>query len=416
MSPGDQPEPTPSLLARLAELCRAEERHLYCVGGCVRDRILGLRAKDLDVAGDGAMALAREFASLTHSHFVPLDPEFGCARVIRRDRTEQIDFSELRGPDLGTDLALRDFTINAVACDVTDWLADRPTWIDPLGGLADLAAQRLRVCGPSSLADDPLRVLRAHRFAAALALRIDPETERQLQAVTPRLTEAAAERILAEWMALLSGAGCVAELSRMRRLGVLDALLPELPPAGEGWVATLEPYLAMARRALPDWMAEPEREARLRFAALVGDEPNGPSQDALIERFALSKAQRRAVATFRSPVANDSGPLRPTVASWLLEHRELGIGSWLVSAARGEIAASLLDEVLAVIDREVLPALRSKPWVSGADLKRLGVVPGPVFSEALDAARLGQVGGTAADPAAALAMAREVLVRDGRLD
>jgi len=382
----------------------------------VRDRLLGWPAKDVDVVGEGAVELAREFATRHRAFFVVLDAEHGCARVIRRDRAEQLDFAALRGADLEADLRLRDFTINAVACPVAAWPMSEPAWLDPTGGVSDLFGRRLRVCGPGSLADDPLRVLRAHRFAAGLGLTIEPDTAARMRACAPRLAEAAGERVLVEWLTLLAGQGCLTELPRMRAVGSLAALLPDAPDEAERRLNRLEESFAAARELLPAWLAEPERVGLLRFASLLEPRGDGELEAPLLARFALSRKQQQALRCFRRPVAQRGGPWRVPWARWLLDHGELGIGAWLLAAARDELPTAQLREALRCLADEAWPAWRARPWVTGDDLLRLGAEPGERFGRALAAARIGQVGGTAADRDAALAMAREVLESDGRLD
>lgn len=376
--------------------------------------MLGLAAQDIDVVGDGAVQYAREFADRHRAFFVLLDADNGCARVIRRDRAEQLDFTALRAADLKADLHLRDFTINAIACPVAGWPQPHPIYVDPTGGVADLEAKRLRVCGPTSLTDDPLRVLRAHRFAAALELSIEPATMDQLRACAPRLAEPAGERVIVEWLKLLSGDGCLTELPRMQDVGSLDALLPDRPAQGVAWLHGLEGPLAATRRWFPVWLDE-ERVALLRFAALLGP-TDGALDESLLDRFALSRKQQQALRQFGRPVAQCGGGWRARWATWLLSHGELGPGAWLLAAARGELRLAELEEGLRILAESAWPAWLAAPWVTGEDLKRLGATPGKQLGRALAAARLGQVGGTAADRDEALALAREVLERDGRLD
>lgn len=389
---------------------------MYCVGGCVRDRLLGLTPKDIDVAGAGAVELAREFAARHHAHFVLLHDEHGCARVIRRDRAEQLDFAELREADLEQDLRLRDFTINAVACRVADWFEPSPAWVDPTGGRADLAARRLRACGPDSLPDDPLRVLRAHRFAALHGLTIEADTLAAMTACAPRLVEVAGERVGVEWFALLSHHGCLSELPRMQAVGSLGALFPELPDDAVAQVLALEAPLAPFRTWFGAWLAEPQRLALLRCAALLGPRDDGVLEDGWLARFALSRRQQQALRCFRLTFPQCDGPWRAQWAERLLAHGELIVGAWLLAAARGEQPADLWEPALQVLVESAWPAWQARPWVTGGDLRRLGYQPGEQYGRALAAARLAQVAGDAADAQAALNVAREVMEHDGRLD
>ncbi|MGH2913180.1 MAG: hypothetical protein ACRDJ3_11975, partial [Solirubrobacteraceae bacterium] len=133
----------------------------WLVGGAVRDRSLGRTLADLDVVVDGdpgqaakAVALAAKAAGEKAACFA-LSEEFGAWRVAAREGSWQIDVEALRGGSIEADLALRDFTVNAIAEPVE---GGEP--LDPLGGLVDLSARRLRLAAPGAFEDDPLRVLR----------------------------------------------------------------------------------------------------------------------------------------------------------------------------------------------------------------------------------------------------------------
>ena len=121
----------------------------WLVGGAVRDAILG----GDQIAADGG------------GHPFELSDEFATWRVVAREGGCKVDIAALRAGSIELDLRLRDFTVNAVAVPLA---GGSP--IDPTGGLGDLEAGVLRVCSDRSFADDPLRVLRAARFAARAGL------------------------------------------------------------------------------------------------------------------------------------------------------------------------------------------------------------------------------------------------------
>src|SRR5580704_3085254 len=143
----------------------------WLVGGAVRDHVLGRPVADLDVVLDGdpgeaarAIARAARGAGGGAACFA-LSERFGAWRVVARDSSWQVDVERLRGGSLQDDLTLRDFTVNAVAEPL-----EGGTPLDPLGGLEDLRAGRLRLAGPRAFEDDPLRVLRLVRVAVELEL------------------------------------------------------------------------------------------------------------------------------------------------------------------------------------------------------------------------------------------------------
>jgi putative nucleotidyltransferase with HDIG domain len=215
------------------------------VGGAVRDACLkplrrGPRdsppatqpstrpAVDVDVSvPHGALALARRVADRLRAAYLVLDEERGAARVIAG--AGRLDVTDWRAPTLPEDLAARDFTANALAVPLRALLRDGAAPIvDPTGGLADLAAARLRPAGPNVLADDPLRTLRGVRLEATLGLRLTAAATRAVRLAAPGLTRVSAERQRDELLLLLALPHAGRALRRLDALGVLAVLLPEI--------------------------------------------------------------------------------------------------------------------------------------------------------------------------------------------
>jgi poly(A) polymerase len=205
----------------------------WIVGGSLRDELLGRPVRDVDVAvaGDPARA-ARALAERVRGPVFRLSEAFGAWRVIDHRAERVYDFAPLQGDSIESDLRERDFTINAMAraieLEALGATAGAAPLIDPLGGRADLDSRTLRVLGPEAYASDPLRTLRLARFAAELGFAPDPETERLTQAAAARVTDAAGERVFGELRRLVIADGALAGLGLADRLGVLDAVLPEL--------------------------------------------------------------------------------------------------------------------------------------------------------------------------------------------
>ena len=208
--------------ALIAEALR--ERRAWLVGGAVRDAILGRATDDLDVVVEGDVgAAARALGEAARGPRFELSGEFGAWRVMAPDRTWQVDLSPLRGGSLEADLALRDFTVNAIAEPL-----EGGTRVDPHGGAEDLAARRLRAVGPRSFADDPLRVVRLVRLAAELGLRADAATTELARTSAAGAATVAQERVWAELKRIVAGDGVIASLALMHDIGLTAAILPEL--------------------------------------------------------------------------------------------------------------------------------------------------------------------------------------------
>ncbi len=217
----------PPLVERIRQALPPDQE-IYLVGGSVRDLLLGRLAPDLDFAVPApGIPLARSVANALRGDFLILDEERHTARVIVNDengRRTFLDFAAYRGPNLEADLRGRDFTINAMACDLQG-----EKIIDPLGGGADLRAKRLRACAPTAFQDDPIRILRAVRLAAMLNFQIDPQTRTWMKESAALLERASAERLRDELFKILSGPKPDLALRALALLGTLPYFLPELP-------------------------------------------------------------------------------------------------------------------------------------------------------------------------------------------
>jgi putative nucleotidyltransferase with HDIG domain len=200
---------------------------IYLVGGAVRDALFGRQIHDLDfVVKQDAIKLARRVADAIKADFFPLDVERDTGRVIvtNDDGTHTLmDFAAFRGPDLEADLIGRDFTLNAIAINLSD-----NTVHDPLGGAMDLKDKRLRACSPSAFIDDPVRILRGVRLAANFGFHIMPETRRAMKAAVSLLENVSPERLRDELFRILDGVQRGACLRALDLLGALDWILPEL--------------------------------------------------------------------------------------------------------------------------------------------------------------------------------------------
>jgi putative nucleotidyltransferase with HDIG domain len=142
---------------------------------------------------------------------------------VAADHGWQIDVTALRGETIEADLAERDFTVGAVAVPLAGGAP-----LDPYGGLADLDRRLLRTVSERSFAADPLRLLRAARFAAGLDLEIDPATVSLARAEAAHAAEAAGERQLVELRQLIGGPSPLRGMQLLDELGLTAVVLPEL--------------------------------------------------------------------------------------------------------------------------------------------------------------------------------------------
>ena len=232
--------PSP-LLRRIGALADRTGRRVYVVGGYVRDSILGREDQDIDIVvmGDG-IAFAREFAEDIGAPTVVPFERFGTAAVplsggkvefvgARRERYT----ADSRNPNVtaGTmddDLRRRDFTVNAIAASLNG--DSYGMLLDPFGGRADIAARLLRtpLDPEQTFEDDPLRILRAIRFAAQLGFTVSPETLAAVKKMRERLSVVSQERVTDEFLKILRSPLPSVGLRLLFDTGVLHIVFPEI--------------------------------------------------------------------------------------------------------------------------------------------------------------------------------------------
>lgn len=223
--------PTHPAFVTLLNALAAETDPLYVVGGVVRDALLAKtqRLTDLDVVvAAHANPVARRVADRLGWAYYPLDAERDMARLVfTASKTPLVcDVAAMRGGELNTDLQARDFTVNAMALR---WQHHGSAeLVDPAGGRDDLAARLLRRVTPWSLADDPVRLLRAVRLAVQLDFAIEAETLLQILRIGDTLRLASAERVRDELWKMLASPTPDRALEMLRSYRLLHLLLPEV--------------------------------------------------------------------------------------------------------------------------------------------------------------------------------------------
>jgi tRNA nucleotidyltransferase/poly(A) polymerase len=220
------PFPLPPILDKVTAALPPEQE-LYLVGGAVRDIFLSRVSPDLDFAlPSGGISLARKIANALQADFLALDTERDTGRVIVTNEDGSrtfLDFATYRGDTLEEDLRARDFTINAIACNLRD-----STIIDPMNGVQDVRAKIIRACSPTAFSDDPARILRAVRQAAAFGFSIDRPSREWMKQAASQVSRVSAERLRDEIFKILNGPKPSASIRALEMLGVLHHLMPEL--------------------------------------------------------------------------------------------------------------------------------------------------------------------------------------------
>jgi len=229
-----------ALLDTIGTIADRRSLLVYVVGGYVRDLVLGREVRDMDVVvlGNG-IEFAGMVAGEMKANLVTF-PKFGTAMMTVGEskvefvgaRKESYDRNSRKPAvaqgTLEDDLARRDFTVNAMAVSLNK--ADRGTLIDPHGGQDDLKKKILRtpLDPEQTFDDDPLRIMRAMRFAAQLGFSIDDRILRAAREMKDRLKIVSQERISEEFLKILMSPKPSAGLLPMHQTGVLEVVFPEM--------------------------------------------------------------------------------------------------------------------------------------------------------------------------------------------
>jgi len=229
------------LASSLAAAFKEKGFTLALVGGPVRDALLGRLGNDLDFTTSAPPLETKKILQKWAENVWDTGIEFGTVAGQRGETTVEVTTyrsesynSESRKPDVtyGTsiegDLSRRDFTVNSMALELT---GVKPEFIDPFGGLADLAKKVLRTPGKpeDSFSDDPLRMLRAARFASQLNFEIAPEVLLAMKDMAKRLEIISAERIRDEITKLLMSTQPRTGITILVETGLADIAMPEIP-------------------------------------------------------------------------------------------------------------------------------------------------------------------------------------------
>ena len=212
-------------LESINQLAQQLECPLYLIGGTIRDHLIGRTCTDYDFTSLQAPEIACQWAQKVQRTQIPLDetPGHETYRVVLNPNL-YFDFTTLQGKTIEEDLAQRDFTINAMAVSLTDFIAEKTNLIDPLNGQDDLRNKIIRVVPGRTFEEDPLRLLRAFRFANTLGFGVEPHTLSQIKVHKNKLNEVAQERITYELLILLETPR--SNLNPLDQTGLLEVLFP----------------------------------------------------------------------------------------------------------------------------------------------------------------------------------------------
>ncbi len=216
----------------LQETAVSQDTSLHLVGGALRDWLTGNVPTDLDFTiGSDSVVFVKDLRKrLGRGAVVVLGSlSDNTCRLVLDALVIDVSGFRNKAAAIEDDLACRDFTINALAVAVAELLpgSDEALIIDPLGGVEDLEFRRIRSC-PGAFADDPLRLLRAYRFAAELGYEIESQTVRDIVACSALIEKSAAERISYECDQMMLSPRAYQAMDGLAAAGLLERIAPEL--------------------------------------------------------------------------------------------------------------------------------------------------------------------------------------------
>ncbi|MGK0180318.1 MAG: poly(A) polymerase, partial [Nitrospinales bacterium] len=216
-----------ALLLELLNFSSHRKIKIFVVGGTLRDHILQKNISDIDLTGKNIAELATQFAKSQNFNSVPLDKTPGRATTrIILPNGEHFDCTDLQGNKIEEDLSKRDFTINAMGQELSNFLEGRKELIDPLEGQKDIEKKHIRIASSTSLKSDPLRMLRAFRFAATLKFTIDERTLKEISLNNEGIAMTASERVWQELYKFFNTDNTAKLTSLMKETGLLFSLIP----------------------------------------------------------------------------------------------------------------------------------------------------------------------------------------------
>jgi tRNA nucleotidyltransferase (CCA-adding enzyme) len=368
-------------------------------GGCVRDSLLGVKPKDLDIA----TAASPEVVERSFPRTLAVGKSFGTIVVVESDHNFEVTTFRKDGPyldgrhpahvqfsDIAEDAKRRDFTINALFYDT-----ERAEVLDFVGGVEDLRVGRLRTVGDAvqRFREDHLRILRAARFVAQLGFELDQDTRRAMRELQATLVQVSAERVFNEMKRLLISPYLVSGVKVLQEEKLAATVWPEIIGADLERLHAFIPFIDWENAfAAVMWLAGhlEQVEVRLRAWKAPRESLRRVEQQLTGLRTLLNSASHRSDRAL--VLGSEVFAEVLTLARGSMPGREAVIQGWI-------------DEFLSITGPEGrLP----KPWLTGQDLIANGIVPGERMGELLKALYAEQLQGGLASKEEALAFLRQI--------
>jgi tRNA nucleotidyltransferase (CCA-adding enzyme) len=418
------------LLNVIADEAQAHEMSLYAVGGFVRDLLLGMVNLDIDLVTEGNAITLAQALKARYGGTVKAHPKFGTAKWLLDEQVAQrlgasladwppfIDFVAARREfytepaalptveqgSIKLDLLRRDFTINTLAIR----LAPAPfgKLLDFYGGERDLQQKVIRVLHSLSFIDDATRMLRAVRFEQRLGFRIEPHTEALFADALPYLHDVSGERLRHELDLILAEAQPEHALCRLQRLGVLAHINGRL--IFDEWLSSAF-KAARAQLAYPGWNHGQAHLTEVYWAILACRLEN---PEELASRLQMKRTRAALIERLKQVYVTMPYLSERRLPSEVVYHLD-GLPETLLVAAWAIAPTALAREHVTQYARNWR---HIHATLTGDDLRRMGLKPGPSFGKLLGRLRQAWLDGEVNSPEQEMAYLKRMIAEGSTHD
>ena len=390
---GKLPQGIRDLISLSGELAYSDNMSFYLIGGFVRDLILGVKNLDLDMVVEGDGIKFAEALSARLNVGLVRHKRFGTATVIV-DKHLKVDIATARReyypepahlPEvtcgiLKDDLFRRDFTINAMAVSINR--KDFGRFIDCFGGKKDLVNKKIRVLHDLSFIDDPTRILRAIRFEQRYNFKIEPKTLKLLRQAdkSKMLQRVQPQRLRDELILILKEENPLKQLTRIEKLIGFDFISRGLSLSKNtcvfmksianqiDWFRKSYPK----RRQLDSWL--------IYFIGLIGAQ-NTDVIKSVCRKFAFRKGEEKRILAYKK-IGHDfikelsRNTIKPSKIFSLLEPLSYEVIILIRAKSKDKALQRHIDNFFRVYNGARL-------YISGEDLREIGLAPGPHYQKIL---------------------------------
>jgi tRNA nucleotidyltransferase (CCA-adding enzyme) len=430
------PDQIQDLVYLASKIAKNNNMSVYLVGGFVRDLLLGVKNLDLDIVVEGeGIKFAEDFAAELKKAKLIRHRRFGTATVILSDnlkvdpstllrvngeRSRTIDIAtarketypkpaslpEVRQGVLKEDLARRDFTINAMAVSISG--SNYDMLIDFFGGMNDLRARKIRVLHNLSFIDDPTRILRAIRFEKRYNFKIEPQTLKFLKEAFKigSLERVGPHRLRDEIILLLKEKQPIRYIRRIQRLIGFNFINPNLSVSKNTYrvLGAVRDEILWFRRKYPRFR---EIDTWLIYFMGLIDSLNINDIKSVCLRFSFRRGEEIRMLNYKRRCSSviaalSQKEIKPAKIFALLEPLSYEVIILIKAKSRNKNVKKHIEDFLKIYHR-------TRISISGDDLKRLGVSPGPDYRKIFNKILKAKLKGSVKTPEEELSLAKKLV-------